>query len=164
MESKGLLRIASRIATDPVQEGAFGVPDGQILALMGKLLTAKYAIEVSYRSYSDRIRGALWRDSLVDHWLEHAEDERKSSYAIAMKIVGLGGDPTITTIQIPPATANPEAFVVLLAKQELEAISVCREIVQIAGDNTGLRLLAEEIILLDSHHLDDLRRMSGINF
>lgn len=157
--NKTLLRIANRVATVPAQEGALLAPDGQVLSLMGKLLTAKYSIENSYRCFSDRIRGP-WRDSLVDHWHEHAKDERKSAYDIAMKIIALGGEPSVTTIQIPPSDGTPQSLGKLLISQELEAIQVCRELIILAGDQTSLRLLAEETVILDSHHLDDLRRMS----
>ena len=159
METKGFLRIASRVAADPAHEGALGAPEGQILALLNKILTAKYAIEMSYRSFADRIKGP-WRDSLVEHWQEHAKDERDSAYQFAMKSVALGGDPILTTVQVPPCPANLGGLIRVLAEQELGAIEACRELVVLAGDNTGLRLLAEETILLDSHHLDDLRRMA----
>jgi bacterioferritin (cytochrome b1) len=155
----GLLRIASRVAAAD-QEGALGAADGQIIAHLGKILTAKYAIESSYRSFADRVKGP-WRDALVEHWHEHAGDERKSAYAFAMKIVGLGGDPIQTAVMIPACVPDVGALVKVLADQELAAIAACRELVQLAGDNTSLRLLAEETILLDTHHLDDLRRMSG---
>lgn len=155
----GLLRIASRVAASD-QEGALGAADGQVIALLGKILTAKYALENSYRSFADRVKGP-WRDALVEHWQEHAGDERKSAYAFAMKTVGLGADPIQTAVIIPACVPDVGAFIQILADQELAIIASCRELVQLAGDNSSLRLLAEETILLDTHHLDDLIRMSG---
>lgn len=156
----GLLRIASRVAAAD-KEGSLAAAEGQVIALLSKILTAKYAIEMSYRSFADRLRYP-WRDAVVAHWQEHAEDERKSTYAFAMKIVGLGGDPIQTAVSIPACVPDAAAFAKLLADQELAAIEACRELVQLAGDNTSLRLLAEETILLDTHHLDDLRRTFGV--
>jgi len=153
-----LLKIASRVATVPSKEGSLAAPDGQVIAHLQKFLSAKYAVEMAYRNYSDRVRGP-WRDSLVDHWAEHAKDERQSIYDLSMKVVGMGGDPIQTYIQIPACTANVEAFMQVLMSMELEAIEAGRELVKLAGDNTGLKVLGENTVLLDQHHIDDLRRM-----
>lgn len=158
MERIGLLRIASRISVATVG-GELSVPDGQVLAHLGTILRAKYAIEMSYRSFADRIRGP-WRDAIVGHWQEHAKDERESAYKIAMKMVSLGGDPLLTDVQVPPCPSNLSGFFKSLAEQEAAAIHACQELISFAGDNTGLRLLAEETVALDSHHLDDLLRMT----
>src|ERR1700690_2006725 len=109
-----VVRIASRVANVPAAEGEFAVPLGQLISTLQTLLGAKYAVEMSYRSYADRVRG-LWRDSLVDHWHEHAKDERDMTYDLAMKIVGLGSDPIQTTIQILQSPANEFAFCKCLA-------------------------------------------------
>ena len=154
-----LLRIASRVAAVPSKEGAFGVPDGQIIAHLQKFLSAKYAVEMAYRNFADRIHGP-WRDSLVEHWAEHAKDERQSIYDLSMKVVGIGGDPMQTYIQIPACTTNVGAFMQVLMSMELEAIEAGRELAKLAGDNMGLRVLAENTVVLDTHHLDDLRRFS----
>ena len=159
-----LLKIAGRVALAPTmtqtKEGNVSAPMGEVIAHMNKFLNAKYTVEASYRTFSDRIHGP-WRDSLVDHWYKHAEDERKSSYDLAMKIVGLGSDPIVSNIQIPPSTANLTGFCQILINQELEAIEAGRKLIELAGSNTGLKVLAENTVLLDSHHLDDLRRLSS---
>lgn len=154
-----LSRVASRVANGPSpKEGALGAPMGQVIAHLQKFLAAKYAVEMSYRSFADRVKGP-WRDSLVDHWHEHAKDERDSAYQLAMKVVGLGGDPIQTGVAIPPCVANVGAFCKVLMDQELEAIEAGRQLIVLAGSNTSLKVLAENTVLLDTHHLDDLRRM-----
>lgn len=152
-----LLKIAGRIATVPVKEGPLSAEPGELISHLNNFLTAKYAIEASYRSYADRVKGP-WRDSLVSHWHEHAEDERKSSYDLAMKCVALGGDPILTVVQIPPCTPSLEGFIQVLISQELDAIEAGRKLAAMAGDSMGLRVLAENTVVLDSHHLDDLKR------
>ena len=154
-------RIASKIieSTD-VSEGALSVPDGQVIAHLSHFISAKYSVEIAYRNFSDRIKG-LWRDSLVEHWHKHAQDERQSTYDLSMKLIGLGGDPVLTMIQIPVCTSNVIGFHQILMKMELEAIEAGRTLIQMAGQNTGLKVLAENTVLLDSHHLDDLKRMGS---
>lgn len=149
-----LHRIASRVAGDPA-------PAGQVIALLNKILAAKYAVEVSYRSYADRIRGHH-RDAIVEHWQEHAADERKSAYAFAMQIVALGGDPMLTAVTVPQCVPDVQAMMSELAAQEQAAIAACEELIGLAGADTALKVLAEDAILLDSHHLQDLIRMGSV--
>lgn len=157
------INIATCIANNQSKEGALGAPVGQIIAHILKMLTDKNSIEASYRSFADRVKGP-WRDSLVAHWQEHASEERKSSYDLAMKCVALGGDPILTTIQIPPCTPNLSGFMQVLLAQELDAIAAGIKLAEMAGSNMGLRVLAENTVVLDSQHADDLRRwLDGIN-
>jgi bacterioferritin (cytochrome b1) len=152
-----LSRVAARIATMPTKEGEFAVPDGQIIAHLQKFLSAKYAIDMAYRNFSDRIRGPF-RDALAEHWYEHADDERKNIYALNMKVIGMGADPIQSYVQIPVCTPNVGAFVQVLMQMELDAIEMGRQLAEIAGANIGLRVFAEDTVVLDTHHLDDLRR------
>ena len=155
-----IARVASRIANVDPKEGGLGVPVGQVISHLQKFLTAKYAIEMSYRSFADRVKGP-WRDSIVDHWHEHAKDERDGAYQLAMKIVGLGGDPIQTSVVIPACPANVSGFCQLLLNQEIDAIAAGRELIRLSGDNTSLKVLAENLIVVDAHHADDLRRLAG---
>lgn len=154
-----LIRIASRVATEPTSEGEFAVPIGQLIATLQTLLSKKYGVEMAYRSFADRVKGP-WRDSLVEHWSEHAKEERSMSYDLAMKVVGLGSDPIQTVVQIPPCVANIVAFCKCLAVMELEAIKTERAIIDMAGSCTALKVLMENHCHLDTQHLDDLRRMT----
>ena len=142
----------------PSREGLFAVSDYEVISHLQKWLTAKYTIDAAYRSYADRVKGP-WRDALVDHWYDHAEEERKQAYDLAMKIVGLGGDPMQTTINVPPALPNFKAFCISLMELELKAIENGYIAIQMSGENTPLRVLSEQIMYVDSHHLDDLKRM-----
>jgi bacterioferritin (cytochrome b1) len=139
-------------------EGDLSVSDGEVISVLQKWLTAKYAIDMAYRSYADRLHGP-WRDSLVDHWHDHAKEERSAAYDIAMKIVGMGADPNVTMVQVPAATPSLELMMTNLMKLELEAIATGREIVRMAGGRQSLRVMAENLLLVDTQHLDDLRRM-----
>lgn len=147
-----------QVAESP--EGNLSVTDGEAIAHLQKWLLAKYAIDVAYRNFADRVRGP-WRDALVDHWYEHSKEERQHAYDLTMKIIGMGADPSVTMIQVPPVTPGPEAMMATLMKMELEAISAGREAVRMAGGRQSLRVMAENFILVDTQHLDDLRRWSA---
>ena len=160
MATSKLSRIANKIAAVPSREGALGAPEGQVIAHLQLFLTAKYAIDMAYRSFADRVRGP-WRDALVDHWHDHSKEERGHSYDLAMKIVGLGGDPIQTVIQIPACTASLAALMQVLMDMELDVIEAGRALCSMAGDNTSLRVMGENMIIIDTQHLDDLRRMAA---
>ncbi len=140
-------------------EGHLAVPTGQLIAHLQKWLAAKYTINASYRSYADRVKGP-WRDSLVAHWQKHAEEEMAAAYDLAMKIVGLGGDPSVTVINVPQTTPNLGALCAVLMSLELKAIEAARETISMSGERVSLRVLAEELLLQDTQHLDDLVRMT----
>lgn len=155
-----ILKIALQVSekTELDIEGAPQATNQEIVDLLKKILSAKYSIEASYRSFADRVKGP-WRDSLVEHWTEHAKEERDSAYQIAMKVVGLGGDPEVLSIVVPPCPSDLASFFNSLAIQELQAIEACRQLIVLAGDMTSLKVLAENTILVDTQHLDDLTRM-----
>lgn len=153
-----ILRVASRIANVPAREGQFAAPDGQVVAHLQKFLNAKYAIDIAYRSFADRVKGP-WRDALVDHWHTHAKEERAQAYDLAMKLVGLGADPLQTAVQVPACPANIVGLSKTLMEMELKAVENGRRLIALAGDNTAMKVLGENLVLTDTQHLDDLRRM-----
>lgn len=144
-------------------EGGLAVPTGQMIAHLQKWLAAKYRIDAAYRSFADRVKGP-WRDSLVEHWTTHAGEERQAAYDLAMKIVGLGGDPNVTMIDVPMVPPDLASLCMVLMNLELKAIEAARETMSMSGERVSLRVLAENICLQDTHHLDDLRRLCvGMN-
>lgn len=159
-EEVGRVLVNVEMAEEEAPEGPAACPQGELIAHLQKWLGTKYAIDASYRSFADRVRGP-WRDALVDHWHEHAKEERQHSYDLAMRIVGLGADPIQTYVQIPQAPASLEAFSRILMNMEMEAIAAGRATISMAGDMTSLKVLAENFILTDTQHLDDLRRMAA---
>ncbi len=146
------------VVVEGSSEGNLAVPTGQLIAHLQKWLGAKYRIDAAYRSFADRVKGP-WRDSLVEHWQKHAGEERVAAYDLAMKIVGLGGDPSVTIIEVPQAPPDLGALCAVLMSLEVKAIEAARETMSMSGEMVSLRVLAENICLVDTSHLDDLRRM-----
>jgi bacterioferritin (cytochrome b1) len=141
-----------------LKEGNFSVPALELVDHLQKWLNAKYVIDLSYRNFADRLKGP-WRDSIVDHWYKHSEQERQHAYDLTMKIVALGHDPVQTNIVIPEVPAEIDKIFCNLMEQELAAIEAGRVTVKMSGENTALKIMAENFVLIDSEHLDDLRRM-----
>ncbi len=136
--------------------------DTEVLGLLNKFLQQKYTLDACYRYLVDRVHGP-WRDALVEHWTEHSEDERKMAYDIAMKIVGIGSDPQLPSISIPACSTDINDVITCLTKLELETIETEELIIKMVDNDLyppELRLLLENHMLLDAHHLDDLTRLS----
>lgn len=148
----------NRVAAPSTREGVPAAPLEAVLETLQAWLTAKYRIDAAYRSFADRTQGP-WRDSLVAHWSEHADEERKQAYALAMKIAGLGGDPVVTVIEVPVVPRDVASMCACLIELELQAIETANELIGMAGGMASLRIMAEDVMLSDAHHLDDLRRM-----
>ena len=153
-------RISSkRVALTPSVEGGYAADGVSLIKTLMSILVCKYGIDNAYRSLADRIRGPF-RDAVVEHWHEHAKEERQAAYDIAMKVVGLGGDPVITTVTTPDCGPDLGEFIQLLVNLELDLISKERQLIEESGDNTSMKVLGENLVLVDTQHLDDLRRMS----
>jgi bacterioferritin (cytochrome b1) len=148
----------SKVGLTPEMEGEYGSDHAQIVNILLDILHCKYAIDMAYRSFADRVHGP-WRDALVDHWYDHAKEERKAQYDIAMKIEGLGAAAIVSSIQIPQCGSDVLEFSKCLVAMELELIAKQRVLLEQSGDNTSMKVFAENLILVDTQHLDDLRRM-----
>lgn len=163
MDADAALKIAERLSRTQTagvkesREGRFAVSAEEVARHLTKFLRAKYVIDAAYRSLSDRIRGP-WRDSIVGHWAEHASEERKAAYDIAMRIIAMGGDPQVGALVVPPCSPDVQSFIGCLLELELSAIENGRELVRLAGDNTAMKVFGENLVLQDTQHADDLRR------
>ena len=144
---------------DGTSEGKLGCPPAQIISHLNNYLNAKMAISLAYENFADRVKGP-WRDALVDHWYVHAKEEREHKYDISMRILGFGGDASQSIVQIPQCPPNLEGFFRVLMAMEIEAIAAGRETIKLAGDHTSLKVMSENMILIDTQHLDDLKRSS----
>lgn len=148
-----------KVAHSPMFEGEFGANHELILGCLAEVYRKKYEIYLAYRNFSDRLRGPF-REAITQHFAEHSEDERKAAYDVAMKLVGLGCDPQLLEYKIPPCNPDISSIFRCLAQMELDLIGLERHLCDISGDNTAMRVLGENMVLTDTHHLDDLRRMS----
>lgn len=132
--------------------------DGQMIAHLMEWQNAKYVIDICYRNFADRIKGP-WRDAIYEHWYQHAAEERDQTYKLSMKIMALGADPIHTTISLPMCPPDLSTFCAILMQLETNAIAKGQRAVELAGSDLSMKVFAEDIVLVDAHHLDDLKRM-----
>jgi bacterioferritin (cytochrome b1) len=139
------------------QEGFPGLAQPDLLKKLQKVLELKYTGILAYTHYADRIR-APFRDSIADHFKEHAKEERRGAYDYALKMTALGGEPEARIGKIPNVSGIKQICMALMTA-ELGLLDAERELVDLSGDYTGFRLMVEEHLRLDQAHLDDLRRL-----
>jgi len=144
------------LAVSP-EEGMFAVPQEKVVKKLQALLRLKYTAVIMWMNYGDRVR-AHFRDAIYDHFNVHLLEERDAAYDLAMKITALGGEPTPAVSRVPDIGDLHQIFITLL-QAEKELIVCGRELLLLCGENTGLRVLIENTVLVDQKHADDLRRM-----
>lgn len=139
------------------EEGFFSVIQEDVIKQLNKILKLKYTGIILYTNYGDRLL-AHWRDSVADHFTDHMKDERKGAYAIVRKITALGGapDPKVAPMR---SVDDFHGMLMELMTAEKDLIKEARALVEMAGENVGLRVMAEDLVVTDAHHLDDLRRL-----
>lgn len=161
VSSEPAAKPSASIATHPwttsEAEGLFAVPQEKVVDLLNKTLKLKYTGVILYMNYGDRLL-AHWRDAVADHFKDHIKDERAGAYTLTRKITALGGSPQPKIAQIKDVSSFHQ-MVMQIMTAETELLQAERALIEVAGDNIALRLMAEELYSTDAHHLDDMRRL-----
>lgn len=139
------------------EEGLPAVPQDVLLKKLAGLVSLKLGAVTMYTVYSDAIR-APFRDSLAEHFNEHAAEERGGVYDYSMKIIALGGRLATKSTRPPEANGLQEILTAVI-QFEKGILEATRGLLAVCGDYAGLRLLLEDNLLKDQRHLDDARRM-----
>ncbi len=137
-------------------EGLYAVNELQIIEILQKILSGKYALMVMYLHYGATLL-AHWRDGVHEHFQEHAKEEQLSAYYLAKKIVAMGGQATPKVGTVRPVATFADMGLELL-KAEQKVLRLWSELNLAAGQNLGLQSLAQDGALLDQQHADDIRR------
>ena len=139
------------------QEGLFAVPLEEVLSKLQKILELKYSTMILYMNYGDRLR-AHFRDAVHGHFLEHFGDEKTHVYQIAMKMTSYGGEPVPKVTKMADAS-DLHQMIISLLHNEQQLQELARDLAMSAGENLGLKVLAEQFAHDDAHHADDMRRL-----
>ncbi len=122
-------------------------------------LAAEYQAVIMYRTYASLVSGP-YRPELKAFFESEIPDELGHAAFLADKIVALGGTPTVTVGEIPITTDNRKMLENAL-EAEIDTIDrYTRRIEQ--ADRVGevsIRVQLEDLIVDESQHRDDIRRM-----
>ena len=122
-------------------------------------LAAEYQAVILYRTYAALVTGPN-RQELRDFFEREIPDELGHAALLADKIVALGGTPTTVAAPVPPAANNREMLEHAL-QGEVDTIErYTRRIEQ--AERVGelsIKVQLENLVVDESNHRDDIRRM-----
>lgn len=122
-------------------------------------LAAEYQAVIMYRTYASLVSGAS-RQELRSFFESEIPDELGHALFLADKIVALGGRPTTQPAEVPYTDDNRQMLENALAA-EVETIErYTRRIDQAeAAGELAVKIQLEDLIVDESQHRDDIRRM-----
>lgn len=122
-------------------------------------LAAEYQAIVMYRTYASLVTGP-YRQELKAFFEGEIPDELGHAAFLADKIVALGGTPTTRVPEVPLAKDNREMLENAL-QAEIDTIErYTRRIEQAeAAGEISVKVQLEDLVVDESSHRDDIRRM-----
>lgn len=122
-------------------------------------LAAEYQAVVMYRTYAALVTGP-YRGELRNFFAGEIPDELGHAALLADKVVALGGTPTTDVRSVPTPRSNREMLENAL-QAEVETIErYTKRIEQAeAAGELSIKLQLEDLIVDESGHRDDIRRM-----
>ena len=122
-------------------------------------LAAEYQAVIMYRTYASLVSGP-YRPELKAFFEGEIPDELAHAAFLADRIVALGGTPTVQAAPVPVASDNRQMLENAL-QAEVETIARYTkraEQAENAGE-IGIKVQLEDLIVDESGHRDDIRRM-----
>lgn len=131
----------------------------KVIDSLNEALAYEYAAIIQYITYASKATGP-YRPELTEYFLAEVTDEQGHAQYLANKIVALGGEPTTTPRQVPPASNNQEMLQAIL-KEERGAIE---RYTRMAGeaDEAGHKALVvqlEDMIRDETGHAEETEQM-----
>jgi bacterioferritin len=122
-------------------------------------LAAEYQAVIMYRTYASLVSGP-YRPELKAFFESEIPDELGHAAFLADKIVALGGHPTTRVAEVPAAADNREMLQNALEAEIGTIARYTRRIdqAQSAGE-ISVKVQLEDLIVDESNHRDDIRRM-----
>jgi bacterioferritin len=126
---------------------------------MNKDLAAEYQAVVMYQTYAALVSGPF-RPELRKFFEGEIPDELRHAAFLADKIVSLGGTPTTQAAEVPIVTGNREMLEVALKAEEdtIARYTARAELAERCGE-VAIKVELENLIVDETNHRDDIRRM-----
>jgi bacterioferritin len=126
---------------------------------LNKDLAAEYQAVIMYRTYASVVSGP-YRQELRAFFESEIPDELAHAAFLADKIVALGGSPTVDVASIP-TTADSRQMLENALRAEEETIERYKKRITQAEalGEVSIKVQLENLIVDESQHRDDIRRM-----
>ena len=134
-------------------------PTNELIDGLNEDLAAEYQAVVMYRTYASLVSGP-YRPELKAFFEGEIPDELAHAAFLADKIVALGGTPTTRVPEVPVTNDNQEMLQNALAAEVDTIARYTRRIDQAdAAGEISVKVQLEDLIVDESRHRDDIRRM-----
>jgi bacterioferritin len=131
----------------------------QLIDGLNEDLANEYGAVIMYRTYASLASGPF-RVDLKAFFEGEIPDELGHAAFLADKIVALGGKPTTRATDVPYTTDNREMLEHALRAEEETIARYVRRIEQAeAAGEVAVKIQLEDLIVDESQHRDDIRRM-----
>lgn len=139
-------------------EGQFNTPPEQVVALLTKVITAKFQMVVAYYTFAESMRD-IAQHGVGEMFHTHALQELGAAEYYLKRSAVLGGAIHLDEIEPPPASTEPVHIIQTMMRAEQEAIALQRQLRDMVGDQNPMKIEVEEKLAQDQHHLDELWQM-----
>lgn len=114
---------------------------------------------IQYITYAAKTTGP-YRPQLSEFFMEEVSDEQNHAQFLANKIVALGGEPTMTPNEAPPARTNKEMMQAVLdaEKRAVENYTQRAREAEKFGDK-GLAVQLEDMVRDETEHFEETERI-----
>lgn len=131
----------------------------QLIDGLNEDLAAEYQAVIMYRTYASLVSGPF-RIELKGFFESEIPDELGHAAFLADKIVALGGTPTTRAADVAVTSDNREMLENALRGEEETIARYTRRLEQAeAAGEISIKIQLEDLIVDESTHRDDIRRM-----
>ncbi len=134
-------------------------PNQSLIEGLNEDLAAEYQAVIMYRTYASLVSGP-YRPELKAFFEGEIPDELAHAAFLADKIVALGGTPVTRPADVPVSHDNRQMLENALRAEEETIARYTRRIKQAeAVGDISIKIQLEDLIVDESTHRDDIRRM-----
>lgn len=131
----------------------------KVIVTMNEALRMELSSALKYLDWSFLVFGPT-RKPVVDHFLEEAKESFDHATMLGDKIVALGGKPVVASdAPKTPDRATLDDILKLAVENEAAALEIYTKLLGMVEDETHLRVLFENQVLLEREHLEEVSKM-----
>lgn len=135
----------------------FKVPVDQVTSHLAEMIKAEFVTHYAYKTYAQTFRD-LSRDSVAQHFEEHAQDEMEHADFLLRRLSVLNGDAPVPNVDAPAPLSNPESIIQTMIDLEESGIEKWKKLVDMVGDDPTY-ITAEEYMAKELEHSDELKQL-----
>lgn len=133
----------------------------EVIGLLQKAYNNEFLTWLVYEHGMHFVYGP-WRESIINHFEEHATEEEEHAEWIGQRLAALGEEPVVDMRALKRVTSVSHDFVKLIEfimQLEGEAVALYSKILPLLEENAAMRAKIEEIVSTEQEHFEDFEKM-----